>query len=499
MDRIDGPAEVLAGFSRARILVVGDLMLDRFIYGSVERISPEAPVPVLRVERETVMLGGAGNVARNVVGLGARATLLSLVGDDSAGHEVQAMIAAETSLDADLVVEPGRATTVKTRYVSGGHQLLRADRETVRPVGALGLSRLLGAFEAALDEHDVVVLSDYAKGLLSDEALPALISRAVARGVPVIADPKSVDFTRYAGVTLIKPNRKELIAATRLPALHDDEIEAAARIVQADTNIPHVLVTRGERGMTLVGPDEALAHLPTRAREVYDVSGAGDTVLATLAAAFAAGATPLAAAHLANLGAGIVVGKTGTAPIRLMELAAALAGGAAGHSQKVLTAADAACAVETWRGLGLRVGFTNGCFDLIHPGHVSLLAQARAACDRLIVGVNSDASVRRLKGPTRPVQDETSRATVLAALSSVDLVVVFDEDTPMELIQALRPDVLVKGADYTVATVVGSDFVQSYGGRVVLAELSAGHSTTATIGRMGAPAKPVPPAKPVQG
>lgn len=491
MDRIDGPAEVLAGFSRARILVVGDLMLDRFIYGTVERISPEAPVPVLRVERETVMLGGAGNVARNVVGLGARATLLSLVGDDSAGHEVQAMIAAETSLDADLVVEPGRATTVKTRYVSGGHQLLRADRETVRPVGALGLSRLLGAFEAALEDHDVVVLSDYAKGLLSDEALPALISRAVARGVPVIADPKSVDFTRYAGVTLIKPNRKELIAATRLPALHDDEIEAAARIVQADTNIPHVLVTRGERGMTLVGPDEALAHLPTRAREVYDVSGAGDTVLATLAAAFAAGATPLAAAHLANLGAGIVVGKTGTAPIRLTELAAALVGGAAGGSQKVLTAADAACAVETWRSLGLRVGFTNGCFDLIHPGHVSLLAQARAACDRLIVGVNSDASVRRLKGPTRPVQDETSRATVLAALSSVDLVVVFDEDTPMELIEALKPDVLVKGADYTVATVVGSDFVQSYGGRVVLAELSAGHSTTATIGRMGTPAKPV--------
>ena len=484
MDRIDGPAEVLAGFSRARILVVGDVMLDRFIYGTVERISPEAPVPVLRVERETVMLGGAGNVARNVVGLGARATLLSLVGDDPAGHEVQAMIAAETALDADLVVEPGRATTVKTRYVSGGHQLLRADRETVRPVGALGLSRLLGAFEAALEEHDVVVLSDYAKGLLSDEALPALIARAVARGVPVIADPKNVDFTRYAGVTLIKPNRKELIAATRLPALHDDEIETAARIVQADTGIPHVLVTRGERGMTLVGPDESLAHLPTRAREVYDVSGAGDTVLATLAAAFAAGATPLAAAHLANLGAGIVVGKTGTAPIRLAELAAALAGGPAGSGQKVLSAADAACAVETWRSLGLRVGFTNGCFDLIHPGHVSLLTQARAACDRLIVGVNSDASVRRLKGPTRPVQDETSRATVLAALSPVDLVVVFDEDTPMELIHALQPDVLVKGADYTVATVVGAEFVQSYGGRVVLAELSAGHSTTATIGRM---------------
>ena len=485
MDRIDGPAEALAGFSRARILVVGDVMLDRFIYGTVERISPEAPVPVLRVERETVMLGGAGNVARNVAGLGARATLLSLVGDDSAGHEVQAMIAAETALDADLVVEPGRATTVKTRYVSGGQQLLRADRETVRPVGALGLSRLLGAFEAALEEHDVVVLSDYAKGLLSDEALPALIARAVARGVPVIADPKNVDFTRYRGVTLIKPNRKELIAATRLPALHDDEIETAARIVQADTGIPHVLVTRGERGMTLVGPDEALAHLPTRAREVYDVSGAGDTVLATLAAAFAAGATPLAAAHLANLGAGIVVGKTGTAPIRLSELAAALAGGPAGSGQKVLSAADAACAVETWRGLGLRVGFTNGCFDLVHPGHVSLLVQARAACDRLIVGVNSDASVRRLKGPTRPVQDETSRATVLAALSPVDLVVVFDEDTPMDLIHILKPDVLVKGADYTVATVVGAEFVQSYGGRVVLAELSAGHSTTATIGRMG--------------
>jgi D-beta-D-heptose 7-phosphate kinase/D-beta-D-heptose 1-phosphate adenosyltransferase len=485
MGTIDEPAEALAAFARARILVVGDVMLDRFVYGTVERISPEAPVPVVRVERESVMLGGAGNVARNVAGLGARATLLSLVGDDSAGHEVQALIASETALDADLVVEPGRPTTVKTRYVSGSHQLLRADRETARPVGELGLARLIGAFEAALDDHDVVVLSDYAKGVLSDEALPALISRANARGVPVIADPKHTDFTRYRGVTLIKPNRKELIAATHVPALDDDEIEVAARIVQADTGIAHVLVTRGERGMTLVGPDGALEHLPTRAREVFDVSGAGDTVLATLATAIAAGASPLAAAQLANLAAGIVVGKVGTAPIRLAELAAGLAGGGVGTSApKVVNAAEAAEIVAGWRALGLKVGFTNGCFDLIHPGHVSLLGQARAACDRLVVGVNTDASVRRLKGPTRPVQDETSRATVLAALAPVDLVVPFAEDTPIELIRALRPDVLVKGADYTVETVVGADVVQSYGGRVLLAELSAGHSTTATIGRM---------------
>jgi D-beta-D-heptose 7-phosphate kinase/D-beta-D-heptose 1-phosphate adenosyltransferase len=485
MGTIDEPAEALAAFPRARILVVGDVMLDRFVYGTVERISPEAPVPVVRVERESVMLGGAGNVARNVAGLGARATLLSLVGDDSAGHEVQALIASETALDADLVVEPGRPTTVKTRYVSGSHQLLRADRETARAVGELGLARLIAAFEAALDDHDVVVLSDYAKGVLSDEALPALIARADARGLPVIADPKHTDFTRYRGVSLIKPNRKELIAATRVPALDDGEIEVAARIVQADAGIPHVLVTRGERGMTLVGPDGALDHLPTRAREVFDVSGAGDTVLATLATAIAAGASPRAAAQLANLAAGIVVGKVGTAPIRLAELAAALAGGGVGTSApKVVSADEAADIVAGWRALGLKVGFTNGCFDLIHPGHVSLLGQARAACDRLVVGVNTDESVRRLKGPTRPVQDETARATVLAALAPVDLVVPFAEHTPIELIRALRPDVLVKGADYTVETVVGADLVQSYGGRVLLAELSAGHSTTATIGRM---------------
>ncbi|MEK9724620.1 MAG: D-glycero-beta-D-manno-heptose 1-phosphate adenylyltransferase, partial [Rhodospirillaceae bacterium] len=366
--------------------------------------------------------------------------------------------------------------------------MLRADAETTEPLPHDAGDEIVAAAEAALAGHDVLVLSDYGKGVLADGRAEALIAAAVAAGKPVIVDPKGSDYAIYRGASLVTPNRKELQDAVGVALTAQDQILSAAAELRAALDFGALLVTLSQDGMILVESDTAThAHLPADAKEVFDVSGAGDTVVATVACALASGASAIDAAHLANVCAGIVVGKVGTAAAYLSEVIATL------HHQdisraeaKLLTRAQAADRIEVWRRQGLKVGFTNGCFDLLHPGHVSLLAQARGACDRLIVALNSDASVKRLKGAGRPVQSEAARATVLASLAGVDACVLFDEDTPLDLINALKPDVLVKGADYTVDQVVGAAEVQSWGGRVVLAELADGFSTTATIARMGA-------------
>ncbi len=463
------------------VLVVGDVMLDRYVHGEVERISPEGPVPVFRVLAERMMLGGAGNVVRNLAALEAVPRFVSVVGDDAAGRDLLELIAAESSVLPDIFIESGRQTTIKTRYVAAHQQLLRADRETLAaPPDAL-VVELRTAAARALHRAGALVLSDYGKGVLTPPLLQDLIVAAREAKRPVIVDPKGPDYTRYRGATIITPNRRELGEASGLPVASDEQIVTAARHVREVAEVEAVLVTRSQEGMTLVTADGTI-HIPVEAREVFDVSGAGDTVTAVLALALAAGADFAAAARLANLAAGIVVGKAGTATVRLAELEEALRRvdlSAGGH--KLVDADTAARLAGAWRAEGLRVGFTNGCFDLLHPGHVSLLSQARAACDRLIVGLNSDASTRRIKGEGRPVQGETARAVVLSSLASVDLVVIFEEDTPLRLIEALRPDVLVKGADYSLDQVVGADFVQGYGGRVLLADLTAGFSTTRTI------------------
>ncbi|WP_297507635.1 D-glycero-beta-D-manno-heptose-7-phosphate kinase [uncultured Caulobacter sp.] len=479
----DALAHLPRAFAGKTVLVLGDVMLDRFIYGAVDRISPEAPVPVIAVEKETAMLGGAGNVARNVAALGARAVLIGLVGQDDAAAVLRGLIEAEPDLQADLVVDAARRTTEKVRYISGAHQMLRVDREDRRPGDA---DALLAAFAARLPAADVVVLSDYAKGVLTVEVTRGAIAAARAAGKPVIVDPKSRDLARYDGATLIKPNRKEAAEATGVVDHSDEASEAAAAaILDQAPRLEAALITRGGAGMTLAVRGAAPVHLPATAVEVFDVSGAGDTVAATLALSVAAGAGLADAARLANLAGGLVVAKLGTDVVTAAELTARAesAQGEPGEI-KIADRDQAAGIVAGWRARGLKVGFTNGCFDLLHPGHVSLLSQAKAACDRLIVGLNTDASVSRLKGPSRPVQKEQGRATVLASLSSVDLVVLFDEETPLDLIKAFRPDVLVKGADYTIETVVGSDVVLGYGGRVLLAELKPGQSTTNLIARM---------------
>ncbi len=478
-------AALLDRFAGARVLVLGDVMLDRYVYGAVERVSYEAPIPVLAVRRQESMLGGAGNVARNVAALGARAVLVGLVGTEPAAAEVRALMAAEGRIGDHLVAVPERPTTVKTRFIASSQQLLRADAETLAAAEGDVARRLLDAFRAALEDTDVVVLSDYAKGCLSDAVLGPAIAAAREAGKPVIVDPKSRDLARYRGADLLKPNRAEMMLATGLPCGSDEEAGAAARHVMAACGIAALLVSRAEQGVSLVTATGEALHLPAAAREVFDVSGAGDTMVATAAVALGAGADLADAARLANLAAGIVVGKVGTAVVRPRDLQEALHQAAVHSTDNKVVPLDVALdRVQGFRARGERVGFTNGCFDLIHPGHVALLSQARASCDRLIVAINSDASVRRLKGPERPVQNETARAIVLASLAVVDLVLVFEEDTPIPLLQALKPDVLVKGADYRLDQVVGAEVVRAYGGTIVLADLVAGHSTSGTIARM---------------
>jgi D-beta-D-heptose 7-phosphate kinase/D-beta-D-heptose 1-phosphate adenosyltransferase len=482
------PVDLVAAaraLKRASVLVVGDAMLDRYVYGTVERVSPEAPIPVVTVEREIAMPGGAGNVVRNITALGGSASFLTVVGDDQAGSDLTALIGGQPNVEPWLLVQGGRLTTVKTRYLAAGQQLLRADRETTEAVHPKLAERLVAIAADAMAACKVVVISDYLKGTLAGDTAQRIIAAARRRRRIVVVDPKGRDYARYTGADIVTPNRRELADGTGMPTNSADEVVAACRALIAAHGFGAVLCTRSEDGLTLVeGPQGALvSHFAAEAKEVFDVSGAGDTVVATLAAGIAAGLKLPVAARLANIAAGVVVGKIGTAVARETELLEALAP-ATGALRKVVSLEAAAEQVERWRRRGWRIGFTNGCFDLLHPGHVHLIEQARGACDRLVVGLNSDASVRRLKGANRPVQQEAARAAVLASLADVDLVTIFEEDTPETLIAALRPDVLVKGADYTLDQVVGADLVRSWGGRVMLAELLPGNSTTATIARL---------------
>ena len=476
---------LLSRFAGLRVLCVGDVMLDHFVYGTVDRISPEAPIPVLRVEREMRMPGGAGNVARNLSALGCDVTLVAATGADSEGEMLASLLAQEPGLHPALVRIPGRITSLKVRHVASGQQMLRADRETSAPLNLSDEQRICDAIASAATGANIILLSDYAKGVLTPGVIASACAAARRQSIRVLADPKSTDFSRYRGVNLLTPNSRELAQATGIAVSTDAGIVAAAHRAIADASLEALLVTRSEQGMTLVTADGTVTHMPTLAREIFDVSGAGDTVIATLAAAIAAGAELPAAASLANLAASIVVGKAGTAVVRPDEIAQAIhARELRGASAKIRTAASALDLVQGWRTRGLSVGFTNGCFDLVHPGHVSLLAQARSQCDRLIVGLNTDSSVKRLKGPNRPVNPEHARAIVLAALESVDAVVLFDEDTPIHLIRTFRPDVLVKGADYKLGEVVGGDDVVSWGGRIFLAELTPGQSTSGIVARL---------------
>ena len=471
--------------SCAKLLCVGDIMLDQFVYGSASRISPEAPVPVFLTSDTDTMLGGAGNVVRNLSALGAKTSFFGVVGADTAGQQIRDLLEELKNVSATVLVDEARSSTIKERFISGTQQLLRVDKESFHPLNEHSEAELIAAIKGALSDCSALVLSDYDKGTLSRKSLIELISYAIENKVLVSVDPKGEDYSCYQGANWITPNSTELSLATGMPVESEDQVIAAARYLQTTFNIENVLVTRGGDGMTLVETSGS-KHFPAEAKEVFDVSGAGDTVIACIAAALAAHISIDKAITLANIAAGIVVSKVGTAVVWPEDIVHALSqkkSRVEAHG-KILTLNQAVERLKSWRNKGERICFTNGCFDLIHPGHISMLEKSRDLADRLVVGLNSDASVKRLKGSSRPIQEQNARSKVLASLSSVDLVIVFDGDTPIELIKAMKPEVLTKGADYARDQVVGAEILKDYNGEVRLIELVEGQSTTSTVQKM---------------
>ncbi|MFO0291627.1 MAG: D-glycero-beta-D-manno-heptose-7-phosphate kinase [bacterium] len=470
-------------FINIKIAVIGDLMLDRYIWGSVSRISPEAPVPVVRVNKKTVSLGGAGNVACNLATLGCQVHLLGIVGADIEAEILTREMLNLNIITDGIVTDPNRPTTVKTRIISHSQQMLRLDDENTGVIDSDMEQNLLERSINKLDDVNLVILSDYGKGVLTDHFLKVFLPTARQKGVRVLVDPKRTDYTAYTGAAAITPNRPESELAIKHSLISDEDFEFAAQEFQQKYALEAVLITRSERGMTLFWNGKSY-HFQTQAREVFDVSGAGDSVIAILGAGLSAGLSWTEAVELANLGAGIAVQKVGTAPVHAEELLQVIEQeGISASNGKILQLSDLMRQIAAWRVQGKKIVFTNGCFDILHIGHVVYLEKARAMGDVLIVGLNTDQSVKRLKGAERPLVSEADRARVLAALSSVSAVVLFDQDTPIKLIEAIKPDILVKGADYQEEEVVGADFVRSYQGQVALIPLVKDRSTTQIINK----------------
>ena len=476
---------VESGWRNAPVLVVGDVMLDKYIWGEVERISPEAPVPVLRTALQDEKPGGAANVAMNLAGLGACVTVCGFAGADRDRERLESLL-ADAGVEPSLTTVAGAPTTTKLRILSGNQQMMRIDTEAPPSNSAAAYEDLIGRAVEVLPSVSVVMLSDYAKGVLTEEVCRALILEARKRNIPVLVDPKNRSFARYGGATTICPNWKELSAATGEPPEDLERLLAAAQAMLPSLEMEFMAVTLGEKGIAVLRPGSRL-HAPAVVRQVYDVSGAGDTVIAVLALAMACGVEVETAVQVANIAAGVVVSKVGTVPIQRDELLGALSQEVTLQmDEKVLPLNSLLSRVTAWRSAGQRVVFTNGCFDILHIGHITLLEQARRTGDRLIVGLNSDSSVRRVKGPPRPIVGEGERTKILAALSAVDAVVLFDEGTPLKLIEAIRPDVLVKGGDYTEDNIAGAREVRAWGGRVELIPLVEGVSTTRLIAKSAA-------------
>jgi D-beta-D-heptose 7-phosphate kinase / D-beta-D-heptose 1-phosphate adenosyltransferase len=466
----------------SHVLIIGDLMLDRYIWGDVERISPEAPVPVVRASRRSEQPGGAANVAMNIIALGAAATLFGFIGDDSDGqvlvHSLQ-----QAGIKAETVPVADHPTTSKLRILGGSQQMLRLDTEKIGHFPAKAYANLIARLESAVEVADAIILSDYAKGVLNEEVCQRAIQMARQRRIPVLVDPKQRDFSRYRGATTVCPNLSELSVATGISGHNIDEILAAGQAMVSHFDLECLIATMSEKGIALLR-EHAMLVAPATARQVFDVSGAGDTVIATLALGMAQGLEMEVSVQLANIAASIVVSKVGTVPVTRNELLISLMPEIELHAkEKILAFDDLLAWVSAWRSARQRIVFTNGCFDLLHIGHITLLEDARREGDKLIVAINSDISVSRLKGPSRPIVGESERARVLAALAAVDAVIVFDDPTPLRLIETLRPDVIVKGGDYSEDTVVGAEEVRSWGGSVKIVPTVDGFSTSKLIAK----------------
>ena len=468
--------DTLNRLSQVRILVMGDLMLDHYQWGDAERISPEAPVPVVRVRREEYRLGGAANVANNLAALGCRVGVCGLVGDDESGGRLREMLTALGAATHGLLVDESRPTTVKMRVMAQNQQLLRCDWESTAPADSALLERISAFLSLSLREYDGVILSDYGKGLFTDAVASHLIAACHDAGILVVADPKGKEFSRYHGAACLTPNSAEAAEAAGIPIETGEDALAAAERLSAQLGTERICVTRGAEGVLAYSTTEGHRFLPAKAREVFDVTGAGDTFISALGALLIAGTPFFESAELANLAAAIVVGKVGTATAAIPEMLNFM-----GEARKVFAPGEIGALAQSLRERGLRVAFTNGCFDLLHAGHIQYLRDSRERGDVLIVGLNSDASVRRLKGEGRPVIGEEDRAHLLTALAFVDYVVIFEEDTPLEMIRAIKPHVLTKGEDYTVEAVVGHDLVGQWGGEVALIPLKENRSTSGII------------------
>jgi len=475
---------LFANAAKISCLVIGDLILDEYLWGRADRISPEAPVQVVDVVREELRLGGAGNVVHNLAALGAQVSVCSVVGDDQNGRELLGQFCHHHINTSAVFQDPDRRTSRKTRVVAAHQQIVRIDRESREALPVVVEQQLCAWIAAHACEYKVVVLSDYNKGVLTPTVIASAISAAAAVGIPVLIDPKGTDFSRYGGATMLTPNRKEAEAASGIAITDAASLAQAAGAIMTATGLQHLLITRSEEGMSLFSNSGEVVHIPTVAREVFDVSGAGDTVLATLAVGIASGLSMVESAQLANVAAGIAVGKLGTSIVTPQEIIDTVSLAHKDSHSKIKSFDVLTLLIAAEKNRGKRVVFTNGCFDLLHAGHVKYLQKARNLGDLLVLGLNSDASVRRLKGAKRPLIDQDERAHLLAALDCIDYVIVFDEDTPLNLIAVLKPHILAKGGDYSLDGVVGRDIVESYGGRVELVTFVEGKSTTNIIERI---------------
>jgi D-beta-D-heptose 7-phosphate kinase/D-beta-D-heptose 1-phosphate adenosyltransferase len=466
-------------------LVIGDLMLDRYMIGEVERISPEAPVPVVLLRQQYDRVGGAANVAANLARLGIKTRIAGVTGNDADGKMLIAMMAESGIASPAILQSAQRPTTTKTRVLGGHQQMMRLDQESRAPLSAEETQQLLALILREIEQQPaVVILSDYAKGVLSTALCEQVIQRCRQANITVLVDPKGLDYSKYRGATALTPNKRETADACKVDLRDNAALLAAATQLRQTLGLDFLAMTRGEEGISLIEANQT-QHIAATAKQVFDVSGAGDTVIATLAAGLIGGLSTIDALQLANIAAGIVVGKVGTVPITYEELLHELiAQSSTAQVNKIHDLHSLQTQVEAWRASGQKIVFTNGCFDLLHAGHVTYLEAARKMGDRLVLGLNTDQSVRALKGPTRPVIHEADRARVLAGLEAIDAVILFGEDTPLDLIKAVKPDVLVKGSDYSEDQVVGGKEVKSWGGRVALVDVVPGRSTSNIIEKL---------------
>ncbi|MFH1994178.1 MAG: D-glycero-beta-D-manno-heptose-7-phosphate kinase [Nitrospinota bacterium] len=473
--------DIIASLKGHRIIVVGDLILDEYIWGSLERISPEAPVGIIESKSENLALGGAANVANNLIALGLNVDIFGVIGKDQKGKELTKLLKKRGVVIDGIVEDESRHTTNKIRVIANHQQILRIDREKRDDLSAAVRKKLLKAVSSKMNKVDGIILSDYGKGVVTEEFVKELVEVAKKHNKKIIADPKGSDYSKYKGVAIVTPNKKEASEAAGIKIDSEKSLKEAAQKILKMFKGEALLITRGDEGMSLFKKDMSLAHISTVAKEVYDVSGAGDTVISVFAGLFFNGLDMVEAVEIANIAAGIEVGKIGTAVVTGSEIIERIESGGVEEKGRIVDLAEIKQIVARARNMGKKIVFTNGCFDLLHVGHIKYLAQAKSYGDILIIGMNSDSSVRKLKGPKRPLIGEEERGALLTALNSVDYVVIFSEPTPDKLIKEIMPDVLVKGGDYAIDEVVGRDIVEAHGGRVELVPVVKGMSTSGLV------------------